>query len=63
MENKLKNLLDAPKDDVVTFEELGVDELIVDEAHMFKNLPMYSKIRNVAGINNSESKKATVSLG
>lgn len=59
MENKLKNLLDAPKDDVVTFEELGVDELIVDEAHMFKNLPMYSKIRNVAGINNSESKKAT----
>ncbi len=51
--------MDAPKDDVVTFEELGVDELIVDEAHMFKNLPMYSKIRNVAGINNSESKKAT----
>lgn len=59
METKLKSLLDAPKDDVVTFEELGVDELIVDEAHMFKNLPMFSKIRNVAGINNSESKKAT----
>ena len=59
METKLKTLLDAPKDDVVTFEELGVDELIVDEAHMFKNLPMFSKIRNVAGINNSESKKAT----
>ena len=59
MEIKLKTLLDAPKDDVVTFEELGVDELIVDEAHMFKNLPMFSKIRNVAGINNSESKKAT----
>lgn len=59
MDTKLKALLDAPKDDVVTFEELGVDELIVDEAHMFKNLPMYSKIRNVAGINNSESKKAT----
>ncbi len=59
METKLKSLLDAQKDDVVTFEELGVDELIVDEAHMFKNLPMYSKIRNVAGINNSESKKAT----
>lgn len=59
MDTKLKSLLDAPKDDVVTFEELGVDELIVDEAHMFKNLPMYSKIRNVAGINNSESKKAT----
>lgn len=59
MDTKLKALLDRPKDDVVTFEELGVDELIVDEAHMFKNLPMYSKIRNVAGINNSESKKAT----
>ena len=59
METKLKYLLDSPKDDVVTFEELGVDELIVDEAHMFKNLPMFSKIRNVAGINNGESKKAT----
>lgn len=59
MEVKLKNLLNSKKDDVVTFEELGVDQLIVDEAHMFKNLPMYSKIRNVAGINNSESKKAT----
>lgn len=56
---KMKTLLDSPKDDVVTFEELGVDQLIVDEAHMFKNLPMFSKIRNVAGINNSESKKAT----
>ena len=60
MDSKLKTLLDdTKKDDVVTFEELGVDELIVDEAHMFKNLPMFSKIRNVAGINNSESKKAT----
>lgn len=58
-EIKLKSLLDTPKDNVVTFEELGVDELIVDEAHLFKNLPMFSKIRNVAGINNSESKKAT----
>ena len=59
IETKLKVLLDTPKDNVVNFEELGVDELIVDEAHMFKNLPMFSKIRNVAGINNSESKKAT----
>ena len=59
MDTKLKSLIDRPKDDVVTFEELGVDELIVDEAHLFKNLPMFSKIRNVAGINNSESKKAT----
>ena len=59
IETKLKTLLDSPKDDVVTFEELGVDELIIDEAHMFKNLPLFSKIRNVAGINNCESKKAT----
>lgn len=60
MNNKLKALLDdTKKDDVVTFEELGVDQLIVDEAHMFKNLPMFSKIRNVAGISNTESKKAT----
>ena len=60
MNNKLKTLLDdSKKDDVVTLEELGVDQLIVDEAHMFKNLPMFSKIRNVAGINNTESKKAT----
>ncbi len=59
MEKKLTALLDSPKDNIVTFEELGVDQLIVDEAHMFKNLPMFSKIRNVAGINNSESKKAT----
>lgn len=60
MNIKLKTLLDdTKKDDVVTFEELGVDQLIVDEAHMFKNLPVFSKIRNVAGINNSESKKAT----
>lgn len=62
MDTKLKALLDAPKDDVVTFEELGVDELIVDESHIFKNLPMYSKIRNVAGINNSESKKQLIYL-
>ena len=59
IETKLKTLLDSPKDDVVTFEELGVDELIIDEAHMFKNLPLFTKIRNVAGINNCESKKAT----
>lgn len=60
LEVKLKKLLDdTKKDDVVNFEELGVDFLFVDEAHMFKNLPMFSKIRNVAGINNTESQKAT----
>lgn len=60
METKLQLLLDdTKKDDVVTFEELGVDQIVVDEADLFKNLPMFSKIRNVAGVNNSESKKAT----
>ena len=60
LEAKLKRLLDdTKKDDAVNFEELGVDFLFVDEAHMFKNLPMFSKIRNVAGINNTESQKAT----
>ena len=58
-ESKLKNLLDSPKDDGVIFEELGVDYIVVDEAHMFKNLPVFSKMRNVAGVNNGESKKAT----
>jgi len=60
MQVKLNTLLDDDrKDDVVTFEELGVDQLFIDEAHLFKNLPVFSKIRNVAGVNNNESKKAT----
>ena len=59
-ESKLKNLLDSDsKDNVVNFEELGVDFLFVDEAHEFKNYPLFSKISNVAGIRNGESKKAT----
>ena len=59
-ETKLKRLIeDKNRDDVVNFEELGIDELIIDEAHMFKNLPLFSKIRNVSGISNSESQKAT----
>lgn len=60
LENRLKTLLnDDKKDNAVNFEELGVDFLFVDEAHLFKNLPVFSKIRNVAGINNSDSQKAT----
>jgi len=60
LEVKLKKLLDdTKKDDAINFEELGVDFIFLDEAHLFKNLPMFSKIRNVAGINNSESQKAT----
>lgn len=60
MEKKLAKLNDTErKDDVVTFEELGVDSLMVDEAHMFKNLMCVSKMRNVAGISQSESQRAS----
>lgn len=47
------------KDDVVTFEQLGVDSLMVDEAHAFKNLAVLSKMRNVAGISQTESQRAS----
>ena len=59
LERRLKELNDAPKDDVVTFEQLGVDRLFVDESHNFKNLFTYTKMRNVAGISTSEAKKST----
>ena len=47
------------KDDVVTFEELGVDKLFVDEAHNYKNLFLYTKMRNVGGIAQSEAQKSS----
>ncbi len=47
------------KDDVVTFEQLGVDRLFVDESHSFKNLFLYTKMRNVAGLSNSEAQKSS----
>lgn len=57
---KLKQLNDqSRKDDVVTFEELGVDRLIVDEAHNYKNLFLYTKMRNVAGIGQTEAMKSS----
>ena len=46
------------KDDVITFEELGIDRLFIDEAHYFKNLATFTKMRNVAGINNTEALKS-----
>ncbi len=59
LEAKLKKLTDSPKrDDVVTFEELGVDKLYIDEAHSFKNLFLYTKMRNVAGIQQTEAQKS-----
>lgn len=59
LEKNLQELNDAKKDDVVTFEQLGIDSLYVDESHMFKNLYVYTKMSNVAGIQTTESKKAT----
>ena len=60
LEAKLKKLHDqSAKDDVVTFEELGVDRLFIDEADLFKNLYLYTKMRNVGGISQTESLKAS----
>ena len=60
LETKLKKLNDqSDKDDVVTFEELGVDRLFVDEAHYYKNLFVYSKMRNVGGISQVEANKSS----
>ena len=59
LEDKIKKLYDKKKDDTVTFEELGVDRLFVDEAHGFKNLYMHTKMRNVAGITQSDARKSS----
>ena len=60
LEVKLKKLQDTGrKDDVITFEQLGVDRLYVDEAHAFKNLFLYTKMRNVAGLSTSDAQKSS----
>lgn len=60
LESRIKRLNDdTRKDDVVTFEELGVDRLFVDEADSFKNLFLYTKMRNVAGIGQTEAQKSS----
>lgn len=60
LESKLQKLNDqSGKDDVVTFEELGVDRLFVDEAHYYKNLFVYSKMKNVGGISQIEAHKSS----
>ena len=60
LENRLSKLeAEERKDDVVTFEQLGVDRLYVDEAHSFKNLFLYTKMRNVAGLSQTESQKSS----
>ncbi len=59
LELKLEKLADTnAKDDVISFEELGVDDLYIDEAHEFKNLMYVTKMRNVGGLSNTSSKKA-----
>ena len=58
LEEQLKELTDTPKDDLITFEELGIDSIMCDEAHAFKNLAVFSKMNNVAGITSSGSKRA-----
>jgi N12 class adenine-specific DNA methylase len=60
LEAKLDKLLTGErKDDVVTFEQLGVDRLYVDEAHSFKNLFLYTKMRNVAGLSTTDAQKSS----
>ena len=58
LEEQLKELTDTPKDDLITFEELGIDSIMVDEAHAFKNMSIFSKMTNVAGITGGGSKRA-----
>lgn len=60
LQEKLKKLNDQTrKDDVVTFEQLGVDRLFVDESHYYKNLFLYTKMRNVAGISQTDAQKSS----
>lgn len=60
IQQRLEKLNDqSRKDDVITFEELGVDRIFVDEAHMFKNLAAFTKMRNVAGISQTEAQKSS----
>ena len=60
LEARLKRLNDnSRKDDVVTFEQLGVDRLFVDEAHNYKNLFLYTKMRNVAGLSTTDAQKSS----
>ena len=62
LEAKLKKLLDSPKDDTVTFEELGIDKMFLDEAHLFKNLFLSTKMQNVSGISTSSDVQKTADL-
>ena len=64
LEAKLDKLCaDSRKDDVITFEQLGVDRLFVDESHFYKNLFLTTKMRNVAGLSTSEAQKSSDMFG
>lgn len=62
LEAKLQKLLDTPKDDTITFEELGIDKMFLDEAHLFKNLFLSTKMQNVSGISTSSNVQKTADL-
>lgn len=59
LEAELSKLRDSKRDNVIEFEQLGVDALFVDEAHYYKNCAVFSKMRNVAGVSTSKAKKST----
>ena len=60
LEKKMEQLMDnSTKDTVVTFEQLGIDRIFVDESHAYKNLFLYTKMRDIAGIPNTSAKKST----
>ena len=64
LESRLEKLrADDKKDDVVTFEELGVDRMFVDEAHNYKNLFLYTKMRNIAGLSTTDAQKSSDMFG
>ncbi len=59
---RLKKLLDRKKDDVLTFQELGIDSLILDEAHLYKKLPFITRMTRIAGIDTGTSERGTALL-
>jgi len=59
LEFELKRLRDSPKDDLVTFEELGINAIFTDEAHFYKNKFIFTKMSNVAGLSKARAKKST----
>ena len=56
LQTRYEKLTSVEQDNMITFEQLGVDHLFVDESHIYKNLPFNTKMSNIAGINGSENK-------